>query len=274
MYKNEYRAEPSAPIQPTDDLHEKTPVADYDLNSLVPPPPEPLTTDLVTLEPLVPVLHADALAAALSAEPLANDPDVWFYPFPSGRPYKSRQETLVYMEKQRRRANVLPFAIVDRRSGEFAGTMSVGCDPKQANLDLRMMSVKLIPKFRGSPLFVHASYLLLSYILNPTAEGGLGMVRIGWRSPPENTRSHRAAEKLGFTREGVQRCYEVSDASAVLLSAPYPHLHVVPDGTGRLTEDAVIFSMTIHDWLGPGNKRQRLADLCAKVQGAGSREAV
>lgn len=53
MYRNEYCAEPSTPVQPTDDLHEKAPVADYNLNSFVPPPPGPLTTDLVTLEPLV-----------------------------------------------------------------------------------------------------------------------------------------------------------------------------------------------------------------------------
>ena len=155
---------------------------------------------------------------------------------------------------------------------------SIGCDPRQANLDLRMMSVKVIPKFRGSPLFVHASHLLLSYVLDPVSEGGLGMVRIGWRSPPENLRSHRAAEKIGLTREGVQRyvspyimclnayscarCYEVSDPSDALLQAPYPHLHVVPDGTGRITEDAVIFSMTVHDWLGPDHKRERLEKLC------------
>ena len=69
-----------------------------------------------------------------------------------------------------------------------------------------MMSVKVLPRFCGSPVFVHASFLLLAYVLDPVARGGLGVVRVGWRTPPENVRSQRAAEKLGFTREGVQRC--------------------------------------------------------------------
>ncbi|GJE91545.1 GNAT family N-acetyltransferase [Phanerochaete sordida] len=274
MYRNDFRAEPSVPVLPTDDLHETTPVAEYDLNSVIPPPPAPLKTDLVLLEPLVPALHGDALAAALSAEPAGDDPDVWFYPFPSGRPYKTREETFLYMEKQRRRANVLPFAIIDRRSGDFAGTMSLGCDPKQANLDVRLMSVKLLPRFRGGALFVHASFLLLAYALDPAARGGLGLVRVGWRAPPENTRSQRAAAKLGFAREGVQRCYEVSDASAVLLAAPYPHLRAAPDGTRRLTEDAVICALTVHDWLGPEDKRGRLEALCAAAQDADARRAI
>lgn len=271
MYKNSYKPEHGAPVLPTDDLHEATPVAEYDLNSAVPAPPGPLTTDLVTVEPLVPLLHADGLAAAFSAAPPADDPDVWFYPFPSGRPYGSRQETLVYIEKQRRRANVLALAVVDRRSGAFAGTMSIGCDPRQATRDVRLMSVRVLPRFRGSPVFVHAAFLVLAYVLDPVARGGLGAVRVGWRTPRENVRSQRAAEKLGFAREGVQRCYEVSDASAALLSAPYPHLRVAPDGTGRITEDAVVYSLTVHDWLGPAGKRQRLADLVAQAPAAGSR---
>jgi RimJ/RimL family protein N-acetyltransferase len=31
------------------------------------------------------------------------------------------------------------------------------------------------------------------------------LVRVGWRTPPENIRSQKAAEKLGFAREGIMR---------------------------------------------------------------------
>lgn len=82
---------------------------------------------------------------------------------------------------------------------------SLGCDPLQASLDVKFLGVKIIPRFRSTYVFTHASYLLLSYALNPEAEGGLGVVRVGWRTPPGNILSQKAAEKLGFLREGVMR---------------------------------------------------------------------
>jgi RimJ/RimL family protein N-acetyltransferase len=67
------------------------------------------------------------------------------------------------------------------------------------------MGIKIFPKFRGTHVFIHGCYLLLSYALDPTQEGGLGLVRVGWRTPPQNVRSQKAAEKAGFLREGIMR---------------------------------------------------------------------
>jgi RimJ/RimL family protein N-acetyltransferase len=137
----------------------------------------------------------------------------------------SEVETLMYIEKQRRRINVLSFAAIDKVSGKMAGVLAyafftqwlvddadwpshpcrLGCDPLQATLDVKILGIKIFPCYRGSHVFVHACYLLLGYVLDLKEAGGLGLVRVGWRTPPENVRSQKAAEKLGFSREGIMR---------------------------------------------------------------------
>ncbi|KAJ6577920.1 hypothetical protein B0H19DRAFT_1121819 [Mycena capillaripes] len=247
IYFNSQKLVPR-PVPLLDNLHEFTPREEYDLNSVLPAPKGPLETALVTVEPFIPSLHAEDLSSAFCAPP-SNDPDIWFYPYPKGNPFESKEETLIYVEKQRLRTNLLTFAVTDRRSGKLAGVMSLGCDPMQATLDVKLMGIKIFPKFRGTHVFVHGCYLLLSYVLDPVNEGGLGLVRVGWRTPPENVQSQKAAEKAGLSREGIMRCYEVSPNLGP--DSPYPEV---------MTEDAVVYSMTCHNWLAEG-KRHRLREM-------------
>ncbi|KAG8734694.1 hypothetical protein FRC10_011532 [Ceratobasidium sp. 414] len=258
-YLNSQTLPPShLPVKDTEPLFENTPPEEYDLNSIIPVPINPLETVLVRVEPLIPSIHGKRLAEEFMKR--HGGPDVFFYPFPYGRPYTTKRETYVYLEKQRRRPNVLHFAIMDKSSGELAGTYALGCSPDQATLDIRAMSVKLFPKFRGTHALYHATYLLLSHVLNPISEGGCGFVRCAWRNSVANPKSARVAEKMGFKLEGPMRCYEVSDAYE---GYPYEHFQVAADGTGRLIEDATIYSMTHFDWLRDGN-RQQLEAICAK----------
>ncbi|KAF8168671.1 hypothetical protein K438DRAFT_246482 [Mycena galopus ATCC 62051] len=243
------------PVPALDNLHEFTPVGEYDLNSVLPAPNGPLETALVTVEPFIPLLHADALSSAFCAPSIGGD--IYFYPYPKGKPFESKEETLIYVEKQRLRANLLTFAVKDRKSGDLAGIMSLGCDPAQATLDVKLMGIKIFPKFRGTQVFIHGCYLLLSYVLDPIEEGGLGLVRVGWRTAPENFQSQKAAEKAGLEKEGIMRCYEVSPNLGP--NSPYPEI-LVPDNSGRMTEDAVVYSMTCHDWITQG-KRDRLREM-------------
>ncbi|KAK6992445.1 gnat family [Favolaschia claudopus] len=198
------------PVPALSNLHEFTPAEEYDLNSVLPAPKTALATALVTVEPLVPLLHADQLSRAFCAPP-SGCPDIWFYPYPKGKPFESKEETLIYVEKQRLRTNLLTFAVVDKISGELAGIMSLGCDPAQATLDVKLMGIKIFPKFRGTHVFKHGCFLLLSYALDPVEQGGLGLVRVGWRTPPQNVQSQKAAEKVGLSREGIMRCVLVSE---------------------------------------------------------------
>ncbi|KAF7335534.1 Efflux pump FUS6 [Mycena venus] len=166
------KAEGEAFAMGTHNLHEFTSANEYDLNSFLPVPKGPLETALVTVEPFVPLLHADALSRAFCAPP-SGDPDIWFYPYPKGKPFESKEETLIYVEKQRLRANLLTFAVTDRKSGALAGIMSLGCDPAQATLDVKLMGLKIFPNFRGTHVFIHGCYLLLSYALDPVGKNAL-----------------------------------------------------------------------------------------------------
>ncbi|KAF9014729.1 acyl-CoA N-acyltransferase [Hymenopellis radicata] len=248
QYLNTYRPAPLP--APFVELHENTPVQEYDLNSVLPVPQSPLETEKLRIEPLIPILHAQELSDAFM-KPSQNVDDVWFYPFPNGKPYENKEDTLKYMEKQRRRPNVLTFAAIDKQTGKLAGVLALGCDPAQATLDVKIMGIKIFPEFRGTHVFTHACHLLLAYAFDK-----LHVVRVGWRTTPENIRSQKAAEKLGLAREGTMRCYEVSPP---MPGSPYPHFTIVEDGSGRVTEDGVVYSMTIHDWL--RGKRERLQNM-------------
>ena len=50
-YLNSYR--PPPPAQPFSELHEHTPVKEYDLNSVLAAPTSPLGTDKLRVEPLI-----------------------------------------------------------------------------------------------------------------------------------------------------------------------------------------------------------------------------
>jgi len=116
LYLNKYQP-PSAldPINENSELFEHTSPENYDLNSFLPIPNPTLGTKRVTLQPLVvsadqistfacfnlrlqPSLHADALSDAFSA-PATDPDDVWFYPFPLGRPYSKLSCETIRMRK-------------------------------------------------------------------------------------------------------------------------------------------------------------------------------
>ncbi|KAG9126240.1 hypothetical protein FRC07_004294 [Ceratobasidium sp. 392] len=248
----------------------RPPIKDFDplqLEQHFPVPKKPLETDLVRVEPLIPSIHGERLAEEFMKG--HDDPDVFFYPFPYGKPYSksaltgisaTKRETYVYLEKQRRRPNFMHFAIIDKKFGEFAGTYALGCSPDQATLDVRTMALKLFPKFRGTYILYHSTYLLLSHVLNPVSEGGCGFVRRAWCNSSANPKSARVAEKMGYTLEGPMRCYEVSDPYE---GYPYEHSQVAADETDRPIEDAIIYSMTHFDSLRDG-KKQHLEAVCTK----------
>ena len=70
---------------------------------------------------------------------------------------------------------------------------------------MKLLQGKIIPKFRRTHILNHAMFLVVSYILDPVLEGGLGCVRVGGRVIPENVRSMKVHEKSDMTREGTMR---------------------------------------------------------------------
>lgn len=86
----------------------------------------------------------------------------------------------------------------------------------------------------------HASGLLLRYMLNPPAEGGLGIRRMQWFANAANERSQAAAKRLGFRFEGILRWHRVLPHTK-----PGPSWHGDDLGVAR---HSALLSLCCDDW--------------------------
>ncbi|PVF95681.1 hypothetical protein CPB86DRAFT_710753 [Serendipita vermifera] len=180
--------------------------------------------------------------------------------YPTGRPYETPKEVYKWMESQRRRSNLLMFAIIWKETETFAGVVGMCCDPTQGTLDVRGLSGKVLPEFRRRGIIVHTTWLKSCYLLDPIAEGGLGLVRVTWRCIPENKESAGAALKCGYTYEGTMRRVNYTVYGP---GSHHRYARPTPDNTGRVVEDGMVFSLTLDDWL-VGGKRENLRLLVEK----------
>ena len=178
----------------------------------------------VRLEPLTQE-HAEGLHAA------GKDPEIWRWL--SWRQPVELADTRRIIDAgiaDRERGFRLPWAQIDQRTGEVAGTTSY---------------YEIVPDHRGiaigytwigapwqrTALNTEAKLLLLARAFET-----LGANRVTWHTDINNLRSQRAIARLGAQREGVHRNHRIR-----------------PDGTLR---DTVTFSMIAEEW---PEARQRLS---------------
>lgn len=136
---------------------------------------------------------------------------------------------------------------------QFAGTLS----PHESNYD-NMLSeigwVCILKPFQRTHVNTHACALLMHYILDSEAEGGLGLRRLQWKANSLNKPSHKAAMRLGFKEEGVLRALVVLpkgtegvagefEAEEVLMVAGRPGRN-----EGRQQRDTWMASVTWKEW--------------------------
>ncbi|KAJ6564631.1 acyl-CoA N-acyltransferase [Mycena capillaripes] len=164
------------------------------------PVPASLQNDRVKLVPFVPSEHADAFFAVAGPHP-----DLFAYlpwgPFTSAHDFAS---TLIEQRIQPDRGIVL-FAVFDTTAPDapqLAGTIGL-LDTSATNLSTEIGFVITLPRFQRTHITGNAAGLLLHWTLDAPAEGGLGLRRVAWKANTQNARSVRAAERLGFRREGV-----------------------------------------------------------------------
>ncbi|KAJ7722892.1 acyl-CoA N-acyltransferase [Mycena maculata] len=96
------------------------------------------------------------------------------------------------------------FAVIDKASGELAGTIGV-VNTSTLHLKCEIGFIITLPRFQRTHVTSNAAGLLLHFLLDAPAQGGLGLRRVSWEAVTHNTSSVRAAERLGFRREGVRR---------------------------------------------------------------------
>jgi RimJ/RimL family protein N-acetyltransferase len=119
-------------------------------------------------------------------------------------------------------------------------------------MDARGLAAKVFPEYRRRGIITHVTFLQTCYLLDPVEQGGLGLVRVSWRCIPENKESAGAALKSGYTYEGTMRNYTVYPAGS-----KHKYARAIPDNTGRVVEDGMVFSLTIEDWI-TGGKREMM----------------
>jgi RimJ/RimL family protein N-acetyltransferase len=205
----------------------------------------PLEGRYVTLTPLDPELHAEALWEATKGE--QNDP-LWRYV--AEGPFRRREDFDKTIGAMAASEDPLFFAIIDRALERATGRASyLRIDPKHRVIEVG--SILYSPALQRTRGATEAMYLMARHAFED-----LGYRRYEWKCNALNEASRRAALRLGFTFEGIFR------------------QHQIVKGRNR---DTAWFSMldgewperrkTLERWLDPenfsaaGEQKRRLCDL-------------
>ena len=155
-----------------------------------------LSGKLVELVPLDPALHAQGLFPAYKGHD-----QVWDY-LPYG-PFSDVEDYRAWMAA----VTALPahqfFAIKNRKSDAWQGVASyLRIDPKNGSIEVG--HINFSPALQATPAATEAMYLMMRWAFEA------GYRRYEWKCNALNHASRRAAQRLGFSFEGVFRQATVS----------------------------------------------------------------
>ncbi len=161
-----------------------------------PPERRALEGSLVRLEPVEPDRHSAALFTSSEAAP-----EIWTHlaygPFPNLAAFTS------WLEDRAATEDPLFYAIVDRASGSAHGMASfLRMDPQNGVIEIG--HIWFAPELQRTRQATEAIYLLARHAFDD-----LGYRRLEWKCDSLNEPSRRAAERFGFTYEGVFRQHMV-----------------------------------------------------------------
>ena len=161
------------------------------------PPPAPargvLAGTRVRLEPLDAARHAPALHAAFAADAQGA---TWTY-LPYG-PFADAQAYADWAQGYAGVADPMLFAIVETIAGQPAGVAAyLRIDPRNGCIEIGHLA--FAPSLQRTPAATEAIFLMIDHAL------ALGYRRVEWKCNALNAASRRAAQRLGFSFEGVFR---------------------------------------------------------------------
>lgn len=149
----------------------------------------------VTLVPLNPNEHAKALYEGSNGD--AAREAVWTYLFDG--PYKSLDEFRASLEAKARSTDPLFFAVIDNASGQAVGYQTfLRIDPPHRVIEVG--NIMYTPAMQRTAGGTEAQYLFARHVFDD-----LGYRRYEWKCNAHNAPSRRAAERFGFTFEGIFR---------------------------------------------------------------------
>jgi len=212
------------------------------------PPRQPMEGRFCRLEPLDPDGHTEDLYAAFALDVEGRN---WTY-LPYG-PFDSLESYQQWMKETCSQEDVLFFALVERASGKPLGVAaylriapSAGC--------IEVGHIHYSPKMKRSPIATEAMYLMMKNVFE------LGYRRYEWKCDSLNAPSRAAAQRYGFSYEGIFRQAIVykgrnrDTAWYAMIDSEWPALRTAYE-----------------KWLAPANfdaqgkQRLRLSDLTAPI---------
>lgn len=159
------------------------------------PPLQAILGEFVALEPVDAAAHGPGLYGISHGD--ARSEALWTYmsagPFPNG------PAMMGWLHRCEQSDDPLYFTVVERASGRSAGMVSyLNIVPEMRRLELG--NIWYAPAYQRTKVNTEAIYIMLSVSFDV-----LGYRRVEWKCDALNERSRRAAERLGFTFEGVFR---------------------------------------------------------------------
>jgi RimJ/RimL family protein N-acetyltransferase len=152
----------------------------------------------VRLEPLSAALHGDDLFEASSIADI-GERFRWLFE----NPPESREAFEAWLRKVEASTDPLFFAVIEKASGKVAGRQTL-MRIDAANGVIEIGNIYWGPLVSRKPAATEALFLFASYIFDR-----LGYRRFEWKCNNRNEPSKRAAERFGFTHEGVFRQHMV-----------------------------------------------------------------
>jgi RimJ/RimL family protein N-acetyltransferase len=157
------------------------------------PPREPMSGRFCRVEPLDPARHGQELHAANS---LDRDGAMWTYlaygPFPAFQSYQQ------WLWESSQSQDPVFYTIVDLASERAAGVAGyLRIDPAGGSIEVGHIAYS--PPLQRTPAATEAMFLMLQRVFQ------LGYRRCEWKCDALHARSRAAAERLGFSFEGVFR---------------------------------------------------------------------
>jgi RimJ/RimL family protein N-acetyltransferase len=159
-----------------------------------PPPPKAVMSGrFCRVEPLDAAKHAESL---FDANELDTEGRGWTY-LPQ-EPIRDRSAYRSWVEEARRSSDPLFFAIVDSATGRASGIASyLRIDPQSGSVEVG--HIHYSPLLQRTPAATEAMYLMMKRAFE------LGYRRYEWKCDALNQPSRDAAQRLGFSFEGVFR---------------------------------------------------------------------
>jgi RimJ/RimL family protein N-acetyltransferase len=201
----------------------------------------------VRLEPLTAKTHGDGLFEASTVADAAER-FRWLPDYPP----ENRAAFQPWLERAEASEDPLYFTVIDKASGRIAGRQTLmRIDP--ANGVIEIGNIYWGPLISRQPAATEAQFLFMKYAFDD-----LGYRRYEWKCNDRNAPSKRAAERFGFTFEGIFR------------------QHMIVKGENRdtawysiLDSEWPALRRSYEQWLDPSNfdaqgrQKQRLQDLKA-----------